>query len=133
MRKLLILLLLPLTAMAVPPKTPKEQADAFLASVVSGNVTGGYDQLFKGTSMAATKPQALAMLKSQTQAQLPLFGKVVGFELLKEEAFGTSIVRLVYALKSEIAPTIWVFHFYKTTGPWTLSNVAFNDDLKELR
>jgi hypothetical protein len=78
------------------------------------------------------KPQAVDLLKAQTASGLPMYGKVLGFEKIIEEKFGISIVRLVYVLKSEKAPTIWEFYFYKPQTNWFLGNVMFNDQFQSL-
>jgi hypothetical protein len=72
------------------------------------------------------------MLKQQTQTGLPIYGKVLGYELIREEAFGDSVTRLVYLLKSEKHPTVWEFYFYKPESEWFLSNILFNDQFQLL-
>lgn len=126
-------LLLPLSLFASEPTSPKQMAEAFLASVQKGDISDGYDRLFMGSAIPQDKPQAIALVKTQTQSGLPLYGKILGYEMVKEEKFGTSIVRLVYILKSEKAPIIWEFHFYKPKGSWFLANVIFNDQFVLLR
>ncbi len=130
---LLLVLFVPTWALGAAPSVPRAKAEAFLGSVVAGDIGGGYDRLFVGSAIPKNKPQAVTLLKTQTQSGLPLYGKMLGYELLKEEAYGTSIARLVYVLKSELGPTIWEFYFYKGTDAWTLSNVAFNDQYTLLR
>ena len=128
-----IFLVLPLSTFAAAQATPKEKAEAFLASVQKGDISGGYDRLFIGSTIPQDKPQEIALVKTQTQSGLPLYGKILGFEFVKEEKSGSSIVRLVYILKSEKAPTIWEFHFYKPKESWFLSNVIFNDQFSLLK
>jgi hypothetical protein len=89
--------------------------------------------LFVGSAIPKNKPQAVALLKTQTQSGLPLYGKIIGYEFVKEESYGTSIDRLVYILKSDGGPTIWEFYFYKPADSWFLSNVVFNDQYTLLR
>jgi hypothetical protein len=72
------------------------------------------------------------MLKQQTQTVLPIYGEVIGYEFLREETFGDSVVRLVYLLKSEKHPTVWEFYFYKPKTEWFLSNILFNDQFQLL-
>jgi hypothetical protein len=121
-------------AIAIPclAKEPGEFVEEFFAQVKAGKVAAGYDLLFSGSGIPATKPQAVDMLKTQTASGLPMFGKVLGFERIREEKFGASIVRLVYVLNSEKAPTIWEFYFYKPQANWFLANVLFNDQFQLL-
>lgn len=134
MRILFILFLVfPLSLIAEELPLPKDMAEAFLSSVEKGDISGGYDRLFIGSSIPQDKPQAVTMLKQQTKNGLPLYGKILGHELIKDEKFGSSIVRLVYALKSENAPTVWEFYFYKPKDSWFLATVVFNDQFGLLR
>lgn len=126
-------LILPLSTLAAEPTLPKEKVEAFLASVQKGDISGGYDRLFVGSAIPQDKPQAIALIKTQTQSGLPLYGKILGYEFIKEEKYGSSIVRLLYILKSEKAPTIWEFHYYKPKESWFLANVIFNDQFALLR
>lgn len=114
------------------PKEPKEFVEEFFSYVKEGKVSQGYDILFTGSGIPVMKPQAVDMLKSQTASGLPLFGKILGYEKLREEKFGISIVRLVYILKSEKAPTVWEFYFYKPHTNWFLGNILFNDQFQLL-
>jgi len=134
MKKWFILLLIfPVLATAGNSQSPKDITNAFFASVIKGNISRGYDQLFQGSAIPVDKPQAVTALKQQTKSGLPLYGKLLGYEFIKEEKFGKSIIRLLYALKSEKGPTIWEFYFYKPKNSWFLANVMFNDQFQLLR
>lgn len=126
-------LIWPVSTLTAEPASPKEKAEAFLASVQKGDISGGYDRLFMGSAIPQDKPQAITLVKTQTQSGLPLYGKILGYDFIKEEKHGSSVVRLVYLLKSEKAPTIWEFHFYKPTDAWFLASVIFNDQFALLR
>lgn len=71
-------------------------------------------------------------MKTQTKSGLPLYGAILGCDFVREEAFGKSVTRLVYILKSEKAPTVWQFYFYKPADKWFLGNVVFNDQFDAL-
>lgn len=111
---------------------PTEMADSFLHLIQDGRINEAYDELFIGSSIPTSKPQAVQMLKTQTSSGLPLYGKIVGFEKILEESFGNSTVRLIYILKSELAPTVWEFYFYKPFGSWFLASIKFNDQFQFL-
>jgi hypothetical protein len=113
-------------------KEPREFVEEFFAYVKEGKVSQGYDILFAGSGIPPMKPQAVDMLKTQTASGLPMYGKILGFEKIREEKFGISIIRLVYVLKSDKAPTIWEFYFYKPQASWFLGNVLMNDQFQLL-
>ncbi len=111
-------------------REPSDFTDAFFKKVQAGEISQAYDQLFVGSPITTQKPQAVNILKRQTSTVLPLYGRILGFEKIKEEEIGKSIMRLVYILKLEMMPTAWEFYFYKPAGSWYLVNVKFNDELQ---
>ena len=111
---------------------PKSMTEAFFAAVERGDISGGYDRLFVGSTIPQDKPQAMTVLRQQTQNGLQIFGKILGHEFLNEKEIGSSIVRLVYILKSEKGPTVWEFYFYKPRDSWFLAKVTFNDQFGNL-
>ncbi len=113
-------------------KDPKEFTEDFLKMVQAGKISKAYDQLFVGSQIPSQKPQAVDMLKRQTTSGLPLYGRILGFEKIREERICESIIRLVYVLKSELAPTVWEFYFYRPNDNWFLANVIFNDQFQGL-
>lgn len=113
-------------------KEPIEFTAEFFQMVEDSKISEAYDRLFVGSPIPAQKPQAVDMLKRQTASSLPLYGGIVGIEKLREEKVGRSVVRLVYILKSEMAPTVWEFYFYKPKEKWFLANVKFNDQFQSL-
>jgi hypothetical protein len=113
-------------------KEPKEFTDEFFKMVQSGKVAEAYGQLFVGSQIPTQKPQAVDALKRQTASALPIYGNMLGVELIREEKIGESIFRLVYVLKSQIAPTVWEFYFYKPKSDWFLGNILFNDEFRSL-
>lgn len=130
---ILIFLLWPLAAIASESASPQQMAETFFQSIEKGDISGGYDRLFTGSSIPQDKPQAVTLIKQQTQSGLPLYGKILGHEFIKQEKFGTSIVRMIYVLRSEKSPTIWEFYFYKSKDAWILANILFNDEFGLLR
>jgi hypothetical protein len=113
-------------------KEPLEFTTEFFKLVEAGKISEAYDQLFVGSQIPAQKPQAVDMLKRQTSSGLPLYGRVVGLEKIREEKIGNSIIRFVYILKLEMAPTVWEFYFYKPNEKWFLANVKFNDQFQSI-
>lgn len=136
MKKLVIFMLVGIIVCAVAnisfAKEPGEFIEEFLTQVKAGKVEEAYDNLFAGSGIPTMKPQAVDMLKRQTVSGLPMYGKILGFEKVREERFGTSVIRSIYILKSEKSPTVWEFYFYKPTSKWFLANIMFNDQFQLL-
>lgn len=106
--------------------SPRNMAETFLGTIVQGKAAAGYAKLFEGSNIARDRGQGAAISR-QTEAALPPLGKVLGFDLIREEPFGTSLVRLVYLLKSERHLTAWEFYFYKPKSVWFVAEVNFSD------
>jgi len=114
---------------AVPQKTSYEKKiDKFLAGITKGEIEKSYDALFANT-VIESKKQAVQALKGHTRTLINLHGKPKYSELIKQQNYGDSIVRLVYILKCENVPLIYEFYFYKATLDWKLVNVGVADEL----
>jgi hypothetical protein len=113
-------------------KTPAQMVEAFFHLIEKGQISPAYDQLLENSSIPTSKPQAVQLLKTQTQNALTLYGNILGVEKIHEEKIGQSIVRLVYVLKLDVVPTSWEFYFYKPKNIWFLANITFNDQFNGL-
>ena len=132
MKRILIVCFLTLVVTGAQAQTsPRTMAETFLATIAQGQMAAGYNKLFEGSNIAKDKGQGGAIRK-QTEAAIPPLGKVLGYELIREETFGTSLVRLVYLLKSERHLTTWEFYFYKPKGAWFVAEVNFSDKFQLL-
>ena len=69
-------------------------------------------------------------LKSQRKVALPLYGALLGYDFIADAPFGASVRRLVYILKAEKQPIVWVFYYYCPKDAWFLLAVALDDSLK---
>lgn len=124
---LLLAMLLATVVQAEDVQSPKGRAELFLTTVGKGQIGPAYDALFSGSPIPAEKPQMIDAVKRQTEAMIPLYGKSLGFELITERAFGTSLIRLTYLQRLEKHPLVWRFWFYKPSDHWYISYVIFND------
>jgi hypothetical protein len=113
-------------------QSPAQMVETFFGMIQKGQISQAYDQLLVNSSIPASKPQAVQLLKTQTQNALTLYGNILGIDKIHEEHFGQSIVRLVYVLKLDVVPTAWEFYFYKPKSVWFLANITFNDQFNGL-
>jgi hypothetical protein len=109
-------------------KSPRAQADGFFRLLMEDKAPQAFDLVFGGSPVAKLKPEESDMMKQQTRESITANGKILGYELIREEKFGGSLVRLVYLLKSETVPTVWQFVYYKPKAEWFLLGVTFLDD-----
>lgn len=99
-------------------------ADAFLLRISRGEIDEAYDIFLTGSTIDAVQ---VAGLKEKTKSGLPLYGPSHGHDLVRQEAFGTSVIRLLYLLKCQQHPITWEFYFYKTNDRWIVSSLKFMD------
>ena len=112
---------------------PTDAISEFFEHLIKGDISSAYDGLFLGSSIPTDKPQAVMLVKQQTKNGLALYGNMLGYELITKQKYGKSIIRFVYVLKTQKAPIVWEFYFYKPKEKWFLANVVFNDQLNLLR
>jgi hypothetical protein len=123
----LLILLVSASTSYADDNTPVQMAETFFQTVEKGQISLAYDQLFVNSSIPTSKPQAVQLLKTQTQTAMTLYGNILSVEKIHEEHFGQSIVRLVYVLKFNAVPTAWEFYFYKPKNTWFMVDITFND------
>lgn len=128
----LLILLLPGLLLAAEPNVPKARAEEFLGGIQRGDIAGAYDRLFQGSAIPKDKPQTVTLAKQQTPSVIPLYGRILGYDLIHEEKFGPSLTRLVYLMRAEKHPVTWEFYFYKPKAEWFVANVLFNDQFTSL-
>ena len=123
-----VLLILILCSAFISSKTDyKKETATFLASIIKGEVDKAYDELLSN-SLLANKLEEVKLQKEKTKTAITLYGKLIGYESVKTQKYGNSIVRLVYVLRCERMPVVWEFYFYKAASDWKLTSVKFNDE-----
>jgi hypothetical protein len=123
----IFLCLLPLPALA--QATPRALAETFLGTVQKGQIGPAYARLFEGSNMGPA--QANSMSRT-TEATLNPLGRVLGYDLVREENFGGSLTRLVYLLRSERHLTLWDMYFYRPGNRWFIAELNFSEKFHDL-
>lgn len=106
--------------------SPDGAANAFFRTLQTGDPVKAYTAIFP-PGMAAKKQADLENLSTQTGTALKYYGKILGWELAKEERVSPSYVRRLYVVRTEMAPLFYRFDFYKPETTWTAVNVYFAD------
>ena len=115
-----------LCSAAVPEKDDYQtRAEMFVAGINEKEVDKSYDELFSN-SLIASKEHMLKLQKENIWTILNMYSELLGYDFVKQQKYGDSVVRLVYVLKCEQVPVIWEFYFYKPVSDWTLVNIAFD-------
>jgi hypothetical protein len=104
-------------------QSPRQQAESFLGGLQKGQAAAVYPKLFEGSNIPSVQAQSLMR---QTQTTLSPLGRVLGYDLVREEQFGQSLIRLVYLMRLERHVTIWEFYYYRPANRWFLAEVNFS-------
>ena len=112
---------------------PKLKIETFFNILAQGDTGKAYDALFNGSNLPLRKPDAISILKRQTEMGTSLYGRTLGCDYIDSKAFGTTVQRLVYVQKLEKYLLIWEFFYYKANHDWNLVDVSFSDKLDLLR
>jgi len=127
-----VLILVFVTASPAQEKSPKTLTEGFFRLLMEDKAPQAYDHVFVGSPVPKLRPEESSVMREQTRAALAANGKILGYELIREEKFGDSVLQLVYLLRSEVIPTVWQFVFYKPKAEWYLLGVTFFDDANGL-
>ena len=101
----------------------------FLGTVQKAQVAAAYAKLFEGSNIGADQAQNL---RRQTEATLAPLGRVLGYEMIREEQFTPSLTRLVYILRLERHPTLWEFYFYRPGNRWFVAEINLSQKFDSL-
>lgn len=111
----------------------RQLADKVMAAAGQGRTDDAYAVM---TPYALTDVNTLdrARVSARTsRMQLEqVIGNSVGYEFIRSEKVGASLLKLTYIEKAEKQALPWQFIFYKTPAGWALSAFSNSDDVDVL-
>lgn len=110
--------------------TPTQQVDSFFQELQKGDHSKAVDNLYASNLLIQKKSQALTVMKQQLGMLGPLYGSLIGSELIVEEQLSPSLIRIVKVAKHESHPVIWEFYFYRAKDKWIISQGMFGDQFQ---
>jgi hypothetical protein len=139
LRKLFFLvLLLPVLASAQSkylksPEDVRKTAERIIASVAAGNPSGAWKEL---RPLLVIPPAEFDVFEAQFGSQsgtlFQRFGAANGYELIREEPLGTSLIRYTFIVRHEKAPMRWLLVFYRTEKGWVATDFKFDGNTSAL-
>ncbi|MDH5835255.1 DUF2059 domain-containing protein [Luteimonas kalidii] len=124
------------TPVAARPIPSADEAVALSDRVmqsVGGDVRGALDLL---VAHSVIDPDQLDPLIDKLEESMPMadgrYGKVLDYELLRNDTIGDSVMRLMFLQRRERYAMNWQFVWYRGDGGWLLSGFRFADDLGHL-
>jgi hypothetical protein len=141
MTRILVLVVLLLSHLSVsaqqPPFATPADVRKFTDAVMGLIGSGKYEDAWKRMKPASIIPPAdfdafAAQFNSQLPNFTPRYGKPNGFEYLRDQQLGTSLLRFQYIAKYERSATRWIFVFYRTSSGWVLTDFKFDGNISAL-
>jgi len=111
----------------------RKSAESVVASVAAGNPTGAWKELRALTVIPPAEFEVFeAQFGSQMGSMLHRFGPANGYEFVREELAGKSVIRYTFVVKHEKAPMRWLFVFYQAPKGWVVTGVKFDGNTSAL-
>ena len=104
--------------------------DQAMQLVASGDFGGGINLLRPYTTAEA---RDLDSLVAQAEINMPTmierYGKSIGYELLRNDTVGNSLIQVVYLQRLEKHAVVWRFILYRGSSGWMINTFNFEDDI----
>ena len=104
--------------------------DQAMQLVTSGDFRGGINLLRPYTTVQEID---LDSLVAQAEIQMPTmiarYGKSLGYELLRNDTIGGSLIQVVYLQRLEKHAVVWRFILYRGSNGWLINTFNFADDI----
>ena len=104
--------------------------DQAMKRIASGDLRDAFEIVKPYMVIPAAEVDAIL---GQAELQQPMlvvrFGKSIGYELIRNDTVGDSLVQVVYLQKFEKHAMVWRFILYGGTGEWTINSFKYADDI----
>ena len=105
----------------------RKLADDIMTSVGAGNLDAALTLARPQLLLPSAEADALlAQVNSQMRSVGDRYGAPRGFDFIRQETAGESLVRLTYIARYERAPIRWRFVFYKGDKAWGMTDLGFD-------
>jgi len=105
-------------------------SDQVMRKASSGDLRGAFEL---ARPYVVIPQSELDTMLGHVELQLPMiagrFGKSIGYELIRNDTAGGSLMQTVYIQKFEKHAMVWRFIFYKTEKGWVLNSFKYVDDI----
>lgn len=127
----IMLLVMPAIAEPVATATDiRKITDQIMTQVGAGNLESGLKLMKPLTVIPEAEFDAMV---GQAKLQLPVmsqrFGGSLGYEFIREDRAGESLIRYTYAQRFDKHAMRWIFYVYHGKGGWVINSFQFDDKL----
>lgn len=110
---------------------PEEIVTEFFNKLSTGNSSEAVDYIFANNEWVKTKDDAIAKYKGQLATVVGMVGEYHGFELVRTEEIGDSLMGCSVIAKYDRQPVRFIFIFYRPADVWQVQNVNFDDSIDD--
>ena len=115
----------------------EEDARALTEAAMQQVVAGEYQAAFEILRPHWPLPMGefdtlLQTTMTQRSTIAPRFGSSLGYELVRSETVGDSLLRFTYIEKTERHVLRWLFRFYKPEDVWIINSLEWDDEVEAL-
>lgn len=104
--------------------------DRVMERVAAGDLRGGLTLAKPYTIVPEAEFESMV---GQAELQAPMmaarFGRSFGYELIRNDSVGGSLMQVVQLHKFEKHATVWRFIFYSNGKGWVLNSFKYSDDI----
>ncbi len=112
--------------------TPASLSEATIEELKLGKYKEAVDGFFSGMPLMSGKAQELALLVSQIEATMKIYGPIQQCNVLESERKAALIERRTYLCQHSEFVTYWQFDSMKLPQNWAGFNMVFNDQTTKL-
>lgn len=120
-------------ALAEPAPSPDDDAaisaliDPSLAALKAGKSRQAVDVFLGKNTLTANKTSDLAMLTSQIDSVIAIYGPIGDCQLVQTRNNGAWVQQRLYICQHANLATRWIYQVVHTSKGWTSTNMSFDD------
>jgi len=109
---------------------PKEMVDLFFRGYKEDPFSA-IDYIFSTNNwITKNNQEGIKNMEDRLEQLMSYIGVYSGYELVKEEKIGRSLIVYHYLVRYERQPILFKFIFYKADEQWSLYNFEFNTEIE---
>jgi len=125
------LLLLSLLAFNQNIQSYEPLMDEFFSIYKNNTPPEAIDYIFKtNPTIIQRNAEEVTQIKLKLSALTAMLGEYYGYEKIKEQKYGDSLVIVTYMLKYAYQPLFYTFTLYYPKDKWQLQTVKFDDKIQ---
>ena len=111
----------------------RQTLEGVVASIATGNYSGAWKELKPVSVVPAAEFEVFeAQFASQVGTTLQRYGAPTGYEIVKDQKVGSSLVQMTFVVRYEKAPMRWLFIAYRAEKGWVVTDFKFDGNTSAL-